>query len=253
VVTDLSQPAAGSPEVDPTFSLNRLDVSASSTWFNPMLQESAQAVARRLFQPDTAPPPAVVQPEAPPVEATVNAALATEPGAGGHQGAEQGGSEASRQGMQAPRMPFQAGSDHQFSSQTSQLEAEESLAGFIKEVARPVVPTILKAPARKAKHLRQAEATTTRRSGRLAEKALKKGHRSAEEMAQEVLCNKLDGALDQPDKVESARERLTKLFDAPLPDDAMEAIEDLLEVINLEGKRGGSSKKVGEKAAVAPA
>jgi hypothetical protein len=72
-------------------------------------------------------------------------------------------------------------------------------------------------------------------------------------MAQEVLCKKLDGALDQPDKVESARERLTKLFDAPLPDDAMEAIEDLLKVINLEGKRGGSSKKVGEKAAVAPA
>jgi hypothetical protein len=42
-------------------------------------------------------------------------------------------------------------------------------------------------------------------------------------MAQEVLCKKLDGSLDQPDKVESARERLTKLFDAPLPDDAMEA------------------------------
>jgi hypothetical protein len=56
-------------------------------------------------------------------------------------------------------MPFQAGSDHQFSSQTSQLEAEESLAGFIKEVVRPVVPTILKTSARKAKHLRQAEAT----------------------------------------------------------------------------------------------
>jgi hypothetical protein len=58
-----------------------------------------------------------------------------------------------------------------------------------------------------------------------------------EKMAQEVLCKKLDGVIEQPDKEKLARDRLIQLFDAPLPEDAMEAIEDLLKVINLDGKR----------------
>jgi hypothetical protein len=42
-----------------------------------------------------------------------------------------------------------------------------------------------------------------------------------------------------------------KLFDAPLPQDVMEAIEDLLQVINLEGKAGTTPTKTGKKAPTA--
>jgi hypothetical protein len=38
-----------------------------------------------------------------------------------------------------------------------------------------------------------------------------------------------------------------KLFDPSLPDDAIEAIEDLLKVINLDGKSGGAVKKAGKE------
>jgi hypothetical protein len=75
----------------------------------------------------------------------------------------------------------------------------------------------------------------------------------AEKMAQEVLCKKLEGAIGQPDKEKKARDRLIQLFDAPLPDDAMEAIEDLLKIINLDGKKVVVPKKGGNKVAITSA
>jgi hypothetical protein len=50
-----------------------------------------------------------------------------------------------------------------------------------------------------------------------------------------------------------AREQLCKLFDAPLPDDAVEAIEDLLKVTHLQGVADGKSKKYRKKATVVSA
>jgi hypothetical protein len=41
-------------------------------------------------------------------------------------------------------------------------------------------------------------------------------------LAQGILCKKLEGS--QPDFNAQARERLTKLFDTPIPNNAMEAI-----------------------------
>jgi hypothetical protein len=38
-----------------------------------------------------------------------------------------------------------------------------------------------------------------------------------------------------------------KFFDAPLPQEMMEAIEDLLKVISLEGKHSAMPAKVGKK------
>jgi hypothetical protein len=38
-----------------------------------------------------------------------------------------------------------------------------------------------------------------------------------------------------------AREHLTKLFDAPIPKEAMEAIEELLKIISLDNKSGAHS------------
>jgi hypothetical protein len=42
-----------------------------------------------------------------------------------------------------------------------------------------------------------------------------------------------------------------KLFDAPLPQEAMKTIDDLLQVINLEGKTGTTSTKAGKKTSAA--
>jgi hypothetical protein len=131
--------------------------------------------------------------------------------------------------------------------QASQSEDESSLAAFIQGIAKPVAAAILKTPAKNSKAPRPSKAPTARRSGRLAAKALKKGNRSAEEMAQEVLCKKLGAGLVQTDKGEHARNRLIKLFDAPLPDEVVEAIED------LDGRSVGTPKKTMKKVVVAPA
>jgi hypothetical protein len=53
-------------------------------------------------------------------------------------------------------------------------------------------------------------------------KAQSRGKKTAKELAQGILCKKLEGS--QPDFNAQARERLTKLFDTPIPNNAMEAI-----------------------------
>jgi hypothetical protein len=116
------------------------------------------------------------------------------------------------------------------------------MEAFIQEFARPTEMAILKNPAKKSKAPKPQEAT--RRSRRLAEKAQKRSHRKAEAMAQEVLCKKLVGELNLPGKEDKAHSRLIKLFDAHLPEEAIEAIEELLKVISLENKRGGAAKEV---------
>jgi hypothetical protein len=62
-------------------------------------------------------------------------------------------------------------------------------------------------------------------------------------MAQEVLCKKLEGDTDQLQN-SKARDRLTNMFDAPLPADSMAAIEELLKFISLDGKRAAVPLKV---------
>jgi hypothetical protein len=69
-------------------------------------------------------------------------------------------------------------------------------------------------------------------------------------MAQEVLCKKLAGELNLPDK---ARSSLTKLFDAPLPEEAIKAIKELLKVTSMENKCSEVTKEAGKGAAMAQA
>jgi hypothetical protein len=69
-------------------------------------------------------------------------------------------------------------------------------------------------------------------------------------MAQEVLCKKLGESTGEQEKEKQARDHMIKLFDGPLPDDAMEDIEDLLKVIRLEGKKPTITKNGGKKAAI---
>jgi hypothetical protein len=45
-------------------------------------------------------------------------------------------------------------------------------------------------------------------------------------MAQEIPCKKMDVGLVQAEKGGQARDRFLRLFDASLPDEAIEAIED---------------------------
>jgi hypothetical protein len=47
---------------------------------------------------------------------------------------------------------------------------------------------------------------------------------------------------------DQAHDRLTKLLDAPIPHEAMDAIEDLLKVIKLDNKKGALPTKAGKKA-----
>jgi hypothetical protein len=82
-------------------------------------------------------------------------------------------------------------------------------------------------------------------------KALTKGGKTSEELAQVLLCKKLEGVAGQQSKTDCAREHLVKLFDAPLSQEAMKTIDDLLQVINLEGKAGTTSTKARKKASTA--
>jgi hypothetical protein len=53
---------------------------------------------------------------------------------------------------------------------------------------------------------------------------------------QDILRKKIDGIHGIPDEEGQARARLVKLFDAPLLEDSIEAIEDLLKVEKLGDK-----------------
>jgi hypothetical protein len=72
-------------------------------------------------------------------------------------------------------------------------------------------------------------------------------------MAQEVLCKKLAGELNLPDKADKAHSSSTKLFDAPHPEEAIEAIEELLKVTSMENKCSEVAKEAGKGAAMAQA
>jgi hypothetical protein len=129
------------------------------------------------------------------------------------------------------------------------LAGNEALQSFLQEVTRPAPVPILKTSAKKSITPKAAEAPSVRRSGRLSAKAQTRGRKTTEELAQEIFCIKLEGG--QPNKNEQARDRLTKLFDAPIPQGAMEAIEDLLKIISLDSKAGAPSAKTGRTAPAA--
>jgi hypothetical protein len=69
--------------------------------------------------------------------------------------------------------------------------------------------------------------------------------------AQDILRKKIDGIHGIPDEEGQARARLVKLLDAPLLEDAIEAIEDLLKVAKLGDKPSAPAKKGKKKVAVA--
>jgi hypothetical protein len=81
-----------------------------------------------------------------------------------------------------------------------------------------------------------------RHNSRLASKSAKKGSKMYEEMAQDLLRKKLDpfeATTNGQDATEAACTRLCKLFKAAIPQEAMEAIEDVLSAMNLGEKNKG--------------
>jgi hypothetical protein len=135
----------------------------------------------------------------------------------------------------APSQPTGVAADN--ASATGEPDA------FIHDITRPAPAALMKTPVKKGTTFHPEGATVVWCSGRLAMKAQDKGSKNSEELAQEVLCKKLEGAADQPDKSSKARNRLIRLFDAPLPAEAMAAFEELLKVISLDGNRAVELQK----------
>jgi hypothetical protein len=111
------------------------------------------------------------------------------------------------------------------------------LSDFIHEVTVQSEIVILPTPT---KNVKQAWASiVVRRSSWLASKSEKKCHKMAEEMAQDLLCKKLDPygtSTSGQDAIATAHTHLCKLFEAAIPQEAMEAIEYLLTAMNLGEK-----------------
>jgi hypothetical protein len=124
---------------------------------------------------------------------------------------------------------------------------DKNLQVFLQEVSKLAPVAKLKTPTKKAPTRQANEAPTVRRSGRLAVKSKSKGRKTAEELAQEILCNKLEGLPDPKCSKDQARDHLSKLLDAPILQEAMDAIEDLLKVIKLDNKKGALPTKAGNK------
>jgi hypothetical protein len=90
----------------------------------------------------------------------------------------------------------------------SSSEADQALQSLIQEVSRLVEAPILKTPVNKSAALKAAKAPMMRRSGRLVEKAQLRGKKTAEELAQDILCKKLEGS--EADFNTQAQDCLTK-------------------------------------------
>jgi hypothetical protein len=129
------------------------------------------------------------------------------------------------------------------------IDADKNLQPFLQEMSNLAPNSILKTPAKKVQTRKEEEPPAVRRSGRLAATSKSKGRKSVEEIAQEILRSKLGGPHDPNCSKDQARDQIMKLSDAPIPQEAMEAIEDLLKVIKLDNKKSELSSKAGKKMA----
>jgi hypothetical protein len=120
---------------------------------------------------------------------------------------------------------------------TSLVFSGNRLAHFMLQIVRPTPKPILKTPAKKISNAQDMAPPAVRGSGRLAIKAHTKGKKTSEELAQDILRKKLDGTTGETNQNDKARAQLSCLFNASLPEESVEAIEELLNVISLGGKK----------------
>lgn len=109
---------------------------------------------------------------------------------------------------------------------------------FIARMTKPVPPPMLPTPAPKKKVVPVEDEgdTTVRRSGRLAVKQKKAGHKKSEELAQEVLAKKLGLLTPSEEMDNTVKTHLLKLLGGPLPKETMKGMEELLMAMNIDGK-----------------
>lgn len=128
--------------------------------------------------------------------------------------------------------------------QHTQEDITQFLSACTTEVRRPVLHT----PAPKVTQQQQGEEqdNTLRRSGRIATKQKINGKKKPEQLAQDVLAKKLGLSDEALEKENEARNRIMNLFENPLPQEAIQAMEDLLQAMNIDKNR--STTKVAVKA-----
>lgn len=73
-----------------------------------------------------------------------------------------------------------------------------------------------------------------RRSGRIAKKQTKARKKNSEELAQEVLAKKLGEVMTEEVAAAQAKDKLLQLFKGPLSKEVMQAMEDLLQAMNID-------------------
>lgn len=123
---------------------------------------------------------------------------------------------------------------------------------FMQRMTKKVQEAILTTPAAKQHQTIQVveeDEQTIRRSGRLAVKQRNAGNKKAEELAQQVLAKKL-GLLPDNEMTKEARNKILQLFQMPLTEAAMRAMEDLLKAMSIDNVKVSKSanKAVGKKA-----
>lgn len=116
---------------------------------------------------------------------------------------------------------------------------KEDTQQFIKKITTVVPNPMFPTPARKTKKVTESleEERTVRRSGRIATKQKQVGKKHSEELAQEVLARKLGVLSPKKEPTEEAKTKLAQLFQGPLTKEIMQAMEELLQAMNIDAKK----------------
>lgn len=140
---------------------------------------------------------------------------------------------------------------HSQEESNQQQQQQSSEINILQMMTKTVPPPVMATPIMRKKPTKELneqteEEAALRRSGRLAVKQTQSGHKTSQELAQEVLAKKLGVLESNKDLNEEVKNKLIKLFEEPLPKEAMEAMEDLLKAMNI----GAGPPKKGNTTAV---
>ena len=135
---------------------------------------------------------------------------------------DQGEQEASQKFEKDIVTPVQAGS--------GQLD----LSGFIARISTPLGASVLGTSATTVVH-KKVEAVSARRSNRIAE--LHPDGANIEQLAKEVVARRLGSQPEEVGPSERRRQAYLALFDRPITDQAVAAIDDLVLAVNKTKKK----------------
>ncbi|TVU34994.1 hypothetical protein EJB05_16856, partial [Eragrostis curvula] len=168
-----------------------------------------------------------------------------------HLGAKQTQPEEINTGaqQQTTTPDFEQGEEGEAEPQASDEEQQgDSFEGFVKKITKPTQPPVLNTQPKKKRGLaaERANEKNVRRSGRIASKRKATGDKHSEELAEEVLAKRLGNLSPKKNLTEEARNKLTRLFNGPISQEVMDAIEDLLTAMCIDTKKNVKTNKKGE-------